>query len=91
MLDEEGTKKEVEITSLLRECSIERESRCTIVVRNTRQTQKSEKTRKKLDSLVTDFLCLPAATATAAAARAQMAGRKSGKELDGEQGDRDAS
>jgi len=60
-------------------------------VRNTRQTQESEKTRKKLDSLVTDFLCLPAATATAAATRAQMAGRKSGKKWGGGQGDRDAS
>lgn len=63
--------------------SVEWESRYITVVRNMRQTQKSEKTRKKLDSLVTDFLYLSTTTAATAAARARMAGRKSGKELGG--------
>lgn len=66
----------METTSLC-ECQLSGKVVIT-VVRNMRQTQKSERTRKKLYSLVTDFLYLPAATVTA-----QMAGRKSGKELGG--------
>lgn len=58
-------------------------------IRVERRKRREEDSRKKLDSLVTDFLCLP--TAATAAAVAQMAGENLKRSWTASAGRRDAS